>query len=720
MKKEGMKKLFFAGKPGLKTGSGNFNILLLFFLLNENLFPQIPINGFCKYNSYSVDSGYTNLIMINYNNDAYSDLLLYNPLKKEVASVQGALKGEFKEIKKFTLPLEISSIHPLNYKSSTRFVFTNRKKRKAGFYDLDINGKPVLTRETDFNYYPDHISTADINADGKNEILISGGAFYGISILYRNEKRLIEKDIIEGTYSRAVFIELNNDGFPDIAGYDLASNSFNFFYNNSLGEFRKARSIPFSEKPAGLKTFDVNLDSYEDLIFSSQNSINIWYGDYRSSYDVRKKIATKYKPDKFIYGDFNNDGLIDFAYLNVKQSLVSLLFAKNDTDFYPDIVYLWQEGLKDIIPYYSRFIDGIAALSVEGSLYTITNVSSFTDDVNISVGAKPCALTFFDNQNNGITDFCFIDQFDNKIKFIVRNNTGIPALYFSQQLYENHEKIVAENLKAGEKNYICFSYNKRLIEVVKADFNSNKISKTVLYSPGAILDLKIRREDTDDYKIFIIYKLNESLNIGFFDFNNFSFNFSSRVIADNIDLLDASVGLSSIVNVNFWITEKDNVLLYNYQPGKISEFREEKFSLRREQVNSITSFTGDLLNMEKNISISFINGKTEMFAVVSADTLVSFVKETEDEGYFRITSRNQLFFGETRFSGLKKLCIYLPEKNLIARLEFIRQGKNIVFTELTEISEPGGFFIKNMTSKNYHIVYSDLVKNCITIKRLKG
>ena len=722
-----MKKPFREGKQDFRLDPGcsrekidlRIYFLLIFFLLNENLFSQIPIDGFCKYNYFKVDTGFTNLVMVNFNNDAYSDFILFNPNKKEVIALTGPLQGELIERKKFSVPFEVSSFVPLNNRSSTPYVFTSRKKRKAGLYELKNNGKPNLLGIADFDSYPEFISTSDIEVDDKNEILISGGAFNGISFLYLIGNDLVQKNIISGEiFSQTAFIDLNNDGYADIAGYDLISRSISFFYNNSQGEFRKVRSISFPEKPANIKTFDLNLDSYEDIIFSAGHSLNVWYGDFRASYENTKKIETNYKPDKYIYGDFNKDGLIDLAYLNVEHSLISVICAKNEFDYYPEIIYLQQNGLRDLIPYYSRFIDGIAVLSIEGELHTLTHLSSFIDDVNISIGAKPNAISFFDYENNEITDFCFIDKYDKKIKIIVRDNTGIPASYFSHQLYENHEKIISEDIKAGEKNYICFSYNKKLIEVVRADFINKKISKTVLYSPGGILDLKVKRDNNDEYKIFILYKIGESLNFGVFDCRNSKFSFSNQLI-DNANIFDASLGLNNVM-INYWAEKKDKLSLLKKEHGKVNKSPEEKFSLLKDDIKNIISFAGDLLNMDKEVVFSFINEDEKNYGVISAYTFSVTIGKKRNLGEFRITSKNNLFFGETRFNGLKKLSVYLPEKNVVNRFDFIQKGKGIVSTKLTDTSQLGSFFIKNMTSKNYHLVYSNVEKGCITIKRLKG
>ncbi len=60
----------------------------------------------------------------------------------------------------------------------------------------------------------------------------------------------------------------------------------------------------------------MNLDSYQDLIFSEGKKLKIFYGDFSSSYSKQVEINTDYFPNEFIVADFNRDGEIDLAYLN--------------------------------------------------------------------------------------------------------------------------------------------------------------------------------------------------------------------------------------------------------------------------------------------------------------------------------------------------------------------------------------------------------------------
>jgi hypothetical protein len=704
-------------KRGLKKGLNKFNLLLIFFLFSQSLFPQIPINGFCKYNCFQTDSGFTNLLMVNFNGDYYSDFVLWNSAKKEVVILKGEKQGVFAEGKLFSIPIEISFIQPLNSKPGSGCFFSSRRKMKAGIYEFKTTGRPSLLKSIEFDSYPDYLSVANVDVEGKNEILVSGGAFKGLSIIYQIENGLTEEKIVDGTsFSQAVLSDLSNDGSPDIAAYDVIKHQFTFFYNDSRGEFRNTRSIQFPERISGLKSFDINLDSYDDLVFASGKSINIWYGDFRSSYENTNRIETRFTPDKYIIGDFNKDGKIDLAYLNYEQSLISVLFGKNEFEFYPEMVYLQSDGLSDIIPYYSRFVNGIAALSREGCVHTITNLSSFAEVVDISIGAKPGALSFFDNESNGITDFCFIDEHDKKIKFVIRNNAGVPANFYSFQLYENHDKIISENLGTGLKNYVCYSLGKKLIEVVKANFSDGSLKKTALYSPGSIKDLKLVRKNENEYFIYIAYTVKNSLNLGTFSYRDLKFSFSEQTV-DTGQVYDVTIGTTNgDLTLYYWYDEGSNISLAK---KKISATVKKVAIVPLTDSLKIISFVGDLLNVEKDVLISFFSTAVTDYAMITTDTFSSLVERGENTGEFRITSKNDLFFGETRFNGLKKLSVYLPREKTVNRLEFIYKGRNVASTEIAEGLAARSYFIKNMTSKNYHIVYSNTEKMCITIKPIR-
>lgn len=106
-------KLSKEERTALKTGISKFKTLLFFVLISEIISPQIPFKGFCKLNSFNVDSGFTKIFSINFNNDEHSDLLVYNPTQKKAALYAGKSGTKFALKELLNLPLEISSIEPI-------------------------------------------------------------------------------------------------------------------------------------------------------------------------------------------------------------------------------------------------------------------------------------------------------------------------------------------------------------------------------------------------------------------------------------------------------------------------------------------------------------------------------------------------------------------------------------------------------------------------------
>ncbi len=234
-------------KTGLKIELSKAEIIFCLFLLTQDIFSQIPINGFCKYNDIKVDSGYTSFFALNYNGDSYADLFLYNSNDKKSVSFLGDNSGSFNKDYEDNLPFEISQLQNVRAKNGMiqEYAFTSRKTRQVGTLKFTEKGKPEIESKIELKSYPENLSIGDIQNDGKSEMLVSGSSFEGLSIIFNRDKNLIEKKIIDKTvFSSSVLTDLSNDGELDIAAFNVFTNSINFFYNIGGNDFKKVRSIP--------------------------------------------------------------------------------------------------------------------------------------------------------------------------------------------------------------------------------------------------------------------------------------------------------------------------------------------------------------------------------------------------------------------------------------------------------------------------------------------
>jgi hypothetical protein len=713
--------------------------VLLTIILTSISSPQIPVNGFCRYVSHRIDTGFNSLYAVNYNNDSYTDLLIFNSQKKQIIDLEGSSSGKFEKQLSYELPFEMTKIVRLaDEKNKTiGYAFSSRKGRSAGIFRFSKKGRPEMLRKIKFSSYPENICAADINKDNETELLVSGGSFEGLALL-NDSNRTLQQIYIDkkNCYGGATFIDLTNDGVADIAAYNLLSNSLEFFYNDGTGNFRKERSFSFSEKIHSFKVFDLNLDSYQDLMFISGGTVCIMYGDFRSSYERKILLQTKYTPDSFVIGDYNRDGRIDLAYLNSDKSIVSALFAKDRFNFYEEVVMLHKPGISSLITFYSKFMRGIAVISEKGYIYTISRLSSIADDTEISISAKPSVINYFDNENDGIYDICFIDEFDNSLKIIIRNNAGIPSLFFSYPLFGFHSKIIIDDMIPDMKTFYCYKPGNRLIEKIKIDFLKNKFEREQIYSAGNLLDFKVARHDTGKYNIYILYEKNKTLGFSVFTkINEFSFTEDYKNIAFNV--FDAAI--SDIHNVAFfyWRASEDSLMLTKkmlpkkrriIDPGESADISQLITSKRinilqpvSRNEDFVTTFIGDIYNKKREVCITFItqnaasaDSNKQDITIISSSQTLKIIKNRN----LTVTANNQIFFGEMGFNRIKKLFIYEPDEKRLEKLDFIEGGSRLVKTPVADSVNINHYFIKNMSFRNYHLVYTDKESGCISIRKI--
>ena len=712
-----MKKDLLGEKIGLKIELNAVSFLFLFFFLPFEVLPQIPINGFCKLNLYQFSPGYSKIFSLNYNSDSYSDLILYDPSLKKMAAISGEKNERFAKEEYFDFPFHISNLAPIREKNNEikKYAFTSRKNLTAGICEFSSDGKPRVTHQLNFKSYPEKLSTADIDGDFHQEILLSGSAFEGLSILNFEGKNLNERIVkSKGSYSQAIFINLSNDGFPDIAAINLLNNSLEFLFNDGRGNFKVVRTMNFYNKVRNLHSFDMDLDSYHDLVFLEGNKLKIMYGDFQSSYSKQIEIETKYPPNDFIIGDFNKDGNIDFAYLNTDVSIVSVVFAESDYKFFAEIPILYKEGIKNIIPFYSKFIDGLAIISDDGALLTNTMLSSMSSNIDISLSIKPTVISNFDANSDAINDICFIDSFDRSLKLVVRSNAGIPSNYFSIPLHGNPNQIAFKNFSKQSTTFFCYSVSKKLVEVIEGEFNTGKIARSEFYTARPIADVKPFLNDHQ--MVFVSSLFNNRLTLEIFEKEE-----SWKLLTDyNISEKAISADLSTLKGVKlfFWNQIGDSIKLFKktFLPEEMKA--EFLLNIKMKNISNFLTIVDDFHNLDKESIISFVESDEKPYILVSHDGSVNSFDVEEVKKNLIVRDLNQLFVSEIKPNGTRRLIVNNYNSQNIYRLNILRKGKKIVFSKIIDKINTEKFFVRNMTVNNYHLVYLNQTKECISIRQI--
>ena len=707
-------------KPGLTIEIRSIKILTALLLFSLEAFSQVPINGFCKYNRFDIDSGFTNLFALNYNDDSYTDLVLYNPAKRDLETLDGNQSLSFSAPRKYKIPSEISLINNIVDKNNkvTGYAYSSRKRMNVGLISFAKNSKPLFTNEIKLNSYPENISVSDINGDSEPEFLISGKSFDGLSILTNENRKLKETKILRNSvYSYSQFMDIDRDGFPDIAAFNVASLNLDLFYNNGYGQFNKVRSIPFSENLNSLRAFDLDLDSFEDIIISKQNSIEILYASFNSSFDAIKVIKTKYNPEKIIIGDFNKDGKMDMAYLDTKAGTLSILFGKDSRDFYPEVIYFRKNGCVDLVPYYSKFINGIAVISEYGSIYLISNFKSVSEEFDISLGVNQKGLNYFDHNHDGIPDLCFIDNAEHKLDLIIRNTSGVPSLFYSIPLVGEETKIYSDYLGKNKVVFYCYTEEKKLIESVKIDFTNSSFEKKSFYVQNAIADISIEHNDANQVKLFVVQLDNGKLSLSVFNSIDVNYLNSTYTIADNV--VNVSCWKENSQAIYFWQNNSDSLILYQASFRNNFENPEIKYSFKTKKDYNILSLTGNFFTNNKDAYFTIIHSPALNQVLTLSGNIVCTLERKEIIEEMAVSDIKRFYIGACNFKGLDKIFFYSGVDKNIKKIDLINKGKNTIISPVANVQDIGDYFIKNMNMRSFHLVYTNNKENCITIKQLQ-
>jgi FG-GAP-like repeat len=612
MKRGDLRKLYKEERSGLNLEVKICKILfLIFFLLPFKLYSQVPINNFCGYNSSQIDTGFNTILSYPDENNSQSRLLLYSKNRREIALYDFTKKDKI-ELQNFlslrTIP---SNIIVLSKKNNT-FIYSSRKARKVGVFKIVDNKKIFFTADIGFNSYPENLSVSDINNDGKNEALVSGNAFDGLSILFINNNKIFEKKIVQNSiYPRAIFADINNDSLSDIVGFNLLQNTLDFFYNQGDSTFYKARSIDLNSAINNLYALDINKDSYPDIIFSDDNSIHIIFGDFRNSYSNELTLNTDYTPDKLIFGDFNNDGKTDIAYLNYENGMVSIFFAKGTDDFYKEEIYVEKDNLRDIAVSGVKNEKALFGLAQDREFFSISSIKNFSNNSKVVLTPGPSKIFLF-NYNKTI-NYCLIDTTLRELKIVLSDLNSVPQTIYSLPLVQNEDNVLIHTLSANTFGFFCYNDDERLVEFYTINFQNKAINKRVVYTIDGINDLNVSSSQNKIVSIIYTYKLNNKFGVAELKNDNNKFQ-EQKIFELEGDLISSKILLGNEKVVYFWVRKGDNIRLNKKQLN--DPYKE--FSLFTKPVKDYNN----ILNLWTNISsdknynfISLINAKKNSFLI---------------------------------------------------------------------------------------------------------
>jgi hypothetical protein len=185
-----------------------------------------------------------------------------------------------------------------------------------------------------------YVAVADIDGDGKPDLVVAGELCYCISILLGNGDGTFQSPLFAGMPnswlpSSVAVGDFNGDGKPDLVVGSTQSSGLYILLGNGDGTFSAAEN--WAEGFSGpVAVADVNGDGKLDVVTSGFGFIGIYLGGGDGSLLFSGELGYYATSAPVAFGDFNGDGKIDIAVTS--QLTLNTLLGNGDGTFQTALV----------------------------------------------------------------------------------------------------------------------------------------------------------------------------------------------------------------------------------------------------------------------------------------------------------------------------------------------------------------------------------------------
>lgn len=279
------------------------------------------------------------------------------------------------------------------------------------------------------NQYPLPVAAADLNQDGKSDLVAASAADEVAVLLNQGERSFAPYagyEVDDDPWDIAV-ADFNGDTWPDIATTNIAADTISLLLNRQNGTFGASVQIDLDAdaQPAPIVAADIDGDTNIDLVISTigTDETLLLRGNGDGTFHKPQSLGRTPKPISIVTGDWNNDGQLDIAVSLLDQSHLVVFRNLGEGNFAP--AERWTTGTYNGFtlsgtPASTMFagdVDGngtpdLATLktsvaSAAGQIAVMLNKGDghFHTGLSIAVAPDPYNISGADINQDGVVDF---------------------------------------------------------------------------------------------------------------------------------------------------------------------------------------------------------------------------------------------------------------------------------------------------------------------------
>jgi len=193
---------------------------------------------------------------------------------------------------------------------------------------------------------PVTIAAADVNGDGKPDLLTANYTANNVTVLLGTGTG---KFPAYSTYSAGstsapyhlAVADVNGDGKPDLLTANFGNNTAGVLLNSGTGTFLVAKTYATGSRTTGIAVADVNGDGKPDLLTANNTSgMTVLLGNGDGTFQAFTSYVTGGVTDRLAVADVNADGKLDVLAASNAGTTVGLLLGKGNGTFQTAIPYV--------------------------------------------------------------------------------------------------------------------------------------------------------------------------------------------------------------------------------------------------------------------------------------------------------------------------------------------------------------------------------------------
>src|ERR1700733_6165458 len=318
----------------------------------------------------------------------------------------------------------------------------------ADFNFVFAQGLTFVTNTYSVGPFPHFVTTADVNGDGKLDLIVANSGTNTLAILTNNGNGLFGSNAtytVGGSPSSVCATDINSDGKLDLICANITamlpsdySGALTVLTNDGTGMFGSNATYTVSGAPTSVVAADINNDGKPDLIcaiagnFPSMGTLlvrtNNGAGVFGSNATLN--VGNNSYPTCVVAADVNGDGKVDLISANQGANTLTVFTNDGFGNFKlsatlavgnsPTCVVVADvngDGKPDLI----------TANFFGGTLTVLTNNGSgvFGSNATIYVNDEPRAVAAADLNNDGKIDLISANWTNNMLMVFTNNGSGV-------------------------------------------------------------------------------------------------------------------------------------------------------------------------------------------------------------------------------------------------------------------------------------------------------